>query len=202
MKTLSILLFGIFVLSCSSARENKTDSKQHKTRNFVKIGNQKWMEENLKDTPDGLNTLCYKNEQLNCQEKGVLYNWKDMDALCPEGWHLPTTSDILGFLEQLPGETNANNGKIINKKTLEMLNLGLGGINIKRGESRIFFGKGRQEMWLTASDSVWVDPKDSDKKLRLIGLHFYPIGKDSINVEPSFSDNPDDTYAYCRCIKS
>ncbi len=82
----------------------------------VKIGDKVWMAENLKttkyndDTPIpnvtdnsswmALTTDAYcwaNNDAANYKDKyGALYNWfaVETDALCPEGWHVPTDAEF------------------------------------------------------------------------------------------------------------
>lgn len=85
------------------------DSRDGNEYNWVKIGDQIWMAENLKYLPEvmdvyyGSDTLpqyyVYDNETSDLEAAlsswkyntyGVLYNWPAASQSCPVGWHLPS----------------------------------------------------------------------------------------------------------------
>ncbi len=59
-----------------------------------KVGDKFWMTENIKVVghTEG-KSLCYKNEDQNCEEKGRLYDWEAAMVACPDGWRLPTRDE-------------------------------------------------------------------------------------------------------------
>jgi uncharacterized protein (TIGR02145 family) len=99
------------------------DGNVYKT---VTIGTQAWMKENLKtirysngdpipnisdntqwqSLSDG--AFCYyENNVSSAQTYGLLYNWyavSDSRNVCPEGWHVPTTTDWNKLVNFLGGE--------------------------------------------------------------------------------------------------
>ena len=71
----------------------------------VQIGEQVWMAQNLNYKSDTL-SFCYRNDSLNCMQWGRLYTWEKAMTVCPEGWHLPDTTDYFILAEYV----DENNG--------------------------------------------------------------------------------------------
>lgn len=85
----------------------------------IQIGAKCWMGKNLNigvqisDTIQQSDNLiiekyCYENNPENCNIYGGLYQWDELmqyeqhdvlKGICPEGWHLPTASDWLQFID-------------------------------------------------------------------------------------------------------
>lgn len=93
--------------SSSSESQNSSSSKTSKTYEFVKLGSQEWMTENLDEPVDG--SRCYENDPGNCEKYGRLYTWADAmkvgidynrkelgeielphQGICPDGSHIPS----------------------------------------------------------------------------------------------------------------
>ncbi|MCF0215774.1 MAG: fibrobacter succinogenes major paralogous domain-containing protein [Fibrobacteraceae bacterium] len=109
------------------------DSRDGRSYQVVKIGNQVWMAENLNYlVPNPKNDLgmdvvwswCYRNDTSNCSHYGRLYTWAaTMDSLnqggcglgvtckitephrgiCPEGWHVPTKEEFVELYDYVGG---------------------------------------------------------------------------------------------------
>ncbi|MCL2220649.1 MAG: fibrobacter succinogenes major paralogous domain-containing protein, partial [Chitinispirillia bacterium] len=67
----------------------------------VKIGNQTWMAENLNYKTD--KSVCYDNEESNCQKYGRLYDWNTAMKACPAGWHLPSDKEWTALTDFVGG---------------------------------------------------------------------------------------------------
>ena len=96
----------------STSTMTGNDGKIYK---IIKIGNQVWMAENLRETKyrNGRKILqvsrasywvntkkgaycVYNNNESNADTYGYLYNWyaiNDSRCIAPEGWHVPTDED-------------------------------------------------------------------------------------------------------------
>jgi uncharacterized protein (TIGR02145 family) len=85
-----------------------TDYRDEKKYDWVRIGGQVWMEENLNYDQDSYgNDWCYENNSSNCNTYGRLYDWyavmqganssgsnpSGVQGVCPDGWHLPSDEE-------------------------------------------------------------------------------------------------------------
>jgi uncharacterized protein (TIGR02145 family) len=125
-KIFFFLLF--FYITSISAQEKVTDIDGN-VYNTVKIGDQVWLQENLKTTryKNGdsiLNVVIdtqwsalqtggyciYESDTNNAKTYGKLYNWfavNDKRGLAPKGWHIPTHEEWKALLNSLGGEKAA-----------------------------------------------------------------------------------------------
>ena len=67
------------------------DGRDGKTYKTIVIGTQTWMAENLNYATE--NGTCYDKDSANCEVFGRYYAWDEALTACPEGWHLPDSTE-------------------------------------------------------------------------------------------------------------
>ena len=87
-----------------------TDDRDGQTYKTVKIGEQWWMAENLNYETEG-GSYCYNHIAKYCEKYGQLYTWATAMYACPEGWHLPDTTEWSALFNAVGGKTTA--GKML-----------------------------------------------------------------------------------------
>jgi uncharacterized protein (TIGR02145 family) len=99
-----------------------------KTYNTVLIGDQCWLKENLdvgtmingSDTSKNngiIEKYCYNDDTANCTTYGALYQWDEAmqyvttsgaQGICPTGWHIPDTTELVTLSTIVRGTGNGN----------------------------------------------------------------------------------------------
>jgi len=69
------------------------------------IGSQNWLAENLNIDVSG--SVCYDNKESNCNTYGRLYTWEAAMSACPNGWHLPDTTEWNALVTSVGGSSTA-----------------------------------------------------------------------------------------------
>ena len=72
------------------------DARDEKEYITMVVGNAEWMAENL--NYEMANSFCYNDSVENCNEYGRLYTWEASMEACPDGWHLPSSSEWYSLL--------------------------------------------------------------------------------------------------------
>jgi uncharacterized protein (TIGR02145 family) len=178
-----IIFFFLFVYLSSMQAQEKVIDIDGNVYNTVKIGDQVWMQENLKTTryrngDSILNVIAdtqwsalttggycnYDNDTNNVKTYGRLYNWyavKDSKGLTPKDWHIPTNDEWKTLMNYLGGEKVAG-GKLKEKGLSHWLELNKGANNetnftgLPGGycwDSGGFFKLGYSGYWWTSSET-------------------------------------------------
>ena len=114
---------SVEVSSSSSAKANAdseydatantlTDLRDGKVYKTVKIGSQVWMAENLNYETDV--SSCYR-DSAKCTMYGRFYAWSEASKICPDGWHLPDTTEWNTLFSAVGGRSTA--GKALKSKS-------------------------------------------------------------------------------------
>ena len=115
MKSARTVLLFVIILFSSCAKDvvefnpaivygSFTDTRNNEEYKTVQIGDQTWMAENLRTLSDDPN-------EVSCCNYGKLFIIDNMEENCPEGWHLPDTSEWNTLINLLGGNDKAG-GKL------------------------------------------------------------------------------------------
>ncbi len=88
-----------------------TDARDGQTYRTILIGSQTWMAENLNHAMDS--SMCYLMKQEYCDEYGRLYKWNEVTQACPEGWHVPDTTEWGKLFNAIVGEERELGGEVL-----------------------------------------------------------------------------------------
>ena len=149
--------FLITSVSCKSTSGTFKDKRDNKTYNWIQIGNQIWMSDNLAYKVDSDGYLVYKNKEENLSKYGYLYDWTTANKVAPTGWHLPTDkewkelTDFLidnnfGYDYDYDSIMNSEYSNHIDKSGFRDIPSGYAGSN------GVFRNLGKYGYWWTASE--------------------------------------------------
>ena len=194
-KLLLIILTFIFSNSFSQETVQDNEGNSYKT---IKIGEQIWMQENLKTTHynngKAIPTIAdpkawgnattgayavYEDKEKNKQEFGLYYNYYviiDTGNVCPIGWHIPSDSDFIKLIDFMGGAARAG-GKLKEKEFKFWLKPNTGYTVNDTFKAR---GVGRRSSGgnyygLTTNANFWSKTSVDEYKAIAIGLECYDV---------------------------
>lgn len=189
----SLIVFFLFLFSFNAVGQEMgkmTDPRDGKVYNTVDLKitleggiyvHRIWMADNLGFKSD--KSVCYKDEPAYCDAFGRLYNWADVQNVCPEGWHLANTKEWKEMVNTFGGLYSA--GKAVKKDGVSNLNMIMGGFG-ETGGSYSDVGK---------SSNYWVQGEPQRFTAPMISVH---NGHDEIAEVPIRKTN----YNSCRCVEN
>ncbi|MHC1706079.1 MAG: FISUMP domain-containing protein [Bacteroidales bacterium] len=106
MKYITLFCMLLFISSALIAQDDNSlfDERDGKTYKTVKVGDQLWMAQNL-NFENG-NSICYKKKEANCEKYGKIYGSRNIEKVCPAGWHLPSKEEVEKMLKVSTGKTD------------------------------------------------------------------------------------------------
>ncbi len=193
MKRTSILIIVIiFTIVSSSALKAQqagtfTDARDGHVYKTVTIGSQVWMAENLAYKARK-GCWVYDNDIKNLAEFGYLYNWRIAKKRCPQGWHLPTSTEYKTLLNNYGNDEQCYEALIAGG--VSGFNVALGGYYDSSIETEDDFND------MGGSATFWT--KDSEDGGTFV-LTFYQGYKSEAAI---WGDGANKTIGYyVRCIK-
>ena len=74
---------------------------EYKGYKAIRVGSQIWMKDYL--TVESPNSVCYLDDSAECS-KGRYYPYSEALNICPKGWHLPSKTEAIKYINTLKKE--------------------------------------------------------------------------------------------------
>ena len=114
---ISFFVFFLFASGAVNCQEKGkfTDPRDKESYEWIRIGNQVWMKENMHFAVQG-GSWSYNDFKDAGEKYGFLYDWPSALKACPRGWHLPADSEWTQLVDYLGGGDFAG-GKVMDTGT-------------------------------------------------------------------------------------
>lgn len=173
----------------------------------VQIGNQTWMQQNLRvsSAPDGtpVTSYVYSNNEVNAKTYGRLYTWnvamngstvEGAQGLCPTGWHIPSDAEwkilemYLGMSQVQADLSNTWRGIGVGTKLVKGGESGYEALYSGRRDSNGYYG------WLDQWEYMWSSTEAGESAWRrCLSSSYSTVGRyDTFTKAYGFS---------VRCVK-
>lgn len=93
IRLISIYLFSL-VFCLSAFGQSFQDTRNGQSYSYINVNNLFWFTDNLNYEVSG--SWCYNDIENNCSKNGRLYTFETANEICPEGWRLPTSDEVIG----------------------------------------------------------------------------------------------------------
>ncbi len=104
LSILTLITFIIVLVSCQREQAlTFTDERDGNVYEYVQIGDQFWMKENLRFKPENGIYWAFGDNEARGDTFGFLYDWERACKVCPEGWHLATRANWDTLIAHLGG---------------------------------------------------------------------------------------------------
>lgn len=176
---------------CEECPNYFDDPRDNQRYNTIKIGNQRWMTENLNYYVEP--SYCYDNDPSKCNIYGRMYSLDRtiLSNLCPEGWELPTKMDWETLVNNYSSTEEAYNALITGGDS--GFNATLGGVSVLPEINSYGLGS------LT---SYWSSSEYNSNRNWTFFFSQDQITGTIPTVALSPSDSNGTSLCYCRCMKN
>jgi uncharacterized protein (TIGR02145 family) len=141
-----------------------SDPRDGKKYKIVTFGMTAWFAENLNFST--AHSWCYEDKPENCTKYGRLYDWSAAGSACPQGWRLPTSSELAAVVSPWSSEGGKSKALIANErgKSASGLDILCAGMRAQNGK---YFGEEMgTELW-SSSNGGWGDEPDVKSTLSI-----------------------------------
>lgn len=172
MKNLFFIIFVILFTSAFSQNKNQTDSILTDSRDgqkykIVKIGNQIWMDENIRYVSPG--SASWTHNPKFDKEYGRYYHSDSLNNVCPPNWHIPNNSEWNILLRYLGNNLENAGGKLKSTLNWDSPNIGASNdVKFNAIPARCWDVQPNTFYLMGINATFWVNPHATKKKVEYV----------------------------------